>query len=79
MYPLTPSRVYVLDRVMQDPMCVARMERILEALASRPQVIRITEGNLPQVVEELNTLWPPEDVPPGGCVEHDVRSGGSGL
>ena len=66
MYPLTPSKVYVLDRVYDDPQCVARLERMLTALGQRPeQVVTITEDSLPQVVQELATLWPPERVPAG--------------
>jgi DNA repair photolyase len=65
MYPLTPAKVYVLDRVTRDPACMARMERILQGLGNRPPVVHITKENLPQVVEELSTLWPPKEVPPG--------------
>ena len=32
MYPLTPLKVFMLDRVQDDRRCVARMERILGAL-----------------------------------------------
>jgi len=66
MYPLTPLRVYVLDRVLDDPACVVRLRRILQALGiPQGQVTCITEANLPDVVQELHTLWPPAVVPEG--------------
>jgi DNA repair photolyase len=66
MYPLTPLRTYALDRVYDDARCVARMERILNAIGVKPgEVRRITEQNLPDVVADLAVLWPPVAVPPG--------------
>ncbi len=66
MYPLTPLKVFVLDRVLTDDRCVARMNRMLEAIGwPAGQVVTITEANLPDAVAELNTLWPPQTVPPG--------------
>ena len=66
MYPLTPLKVYMLDRVADDPRCVARMERMLAGLGwPADGVTCITEANLPEVVAELATLWPPKTVPPG--------------
>jgi len=66
MYPLTPLKVYMLDRVQDDPRCVARMERILGALGiPTSDVVCITEQSLPQVVTELKELWPPDPVPEG--------------
>ena len=66
MYPLTPMKVYMLDRVQDDPRCVARMERMLDAIGMGSEdVVCITEENLPGVVEELQHLWPPESVPEG--------------
>ena len=32
MYPLTPTKVYVLDRVQDDPACVTRMERMPDTI-----------------------------------------------
>ena len=65
MYRLTPTKVYVLDRVQDDQRCVTRMERMLDALGRKPAgVVCITEKNLPGVVGELATLWPPDTVPP---------------
>lgn len=65
-YPLTPMKVYMLDRVQDDPACVARMERILGALGiPTSDVACITAQNLPQMVAELNDLWPPHVVPEG--------------
>jgi len=64
-YPLTPMKVYALERVKDDPACVARMERIIGALANKPELMWITEENLPEAVAELSALWPPEEVPEG--------------
>ncbi|MCK5804158.1 MAG: hypothetical protein KAI66_15080 [Lentisphaeria bacterium] len=66
MYPLTPLRVYVLDRVFDDPICVARLECMLGGLGEQPsEIVRITDDNLGEVVGELQRLWPPETVPAG--------------
>ncbi|MBI2950693.1 hypothetical protein HYY27_01290 [bacterium] len=65
MYPLTPLKVYVLDRVRKDPACVARMERVLRGLGNRPEVVGINEENLPEAVAEIRGLWPPKEVPAG--------------
>jgi len=66
MYSLTPTRIYMLDRVQADPLCVARLERMLGALGkSLDEVTCITEENLPEVTGELNELWPPAEVPVG--------------
>ena len=65
MYPLTPLRTYALDRIYEDPRCVERMERILDAIGQRPdEVVRITEAHIADVVAELAALWPPDSVPP---------------
>ena len=66
MYALTPLKIYALDRALDDEICVARLDRMLSALGkTRDDVVRITETNLPEVVEELQHLWPPENVPDG--------------
>lgn len=66
MYPLTPMKVYMLDRVQDDPRCIARMERMLSAIGKTSDDVNcITEENLPDAVEELSHLWPPESVPEG--------------
>ncbi len=66
MYPLTPLRIYALERVYDDPRCVERMERMLEAMGREAdEVICITEENLAETVAELAVLWPPDSVPPG--------------
>jgi len=69
MYPLRPLKVFALDRVDENPAWVARMHRMLDAIAyPREDVVRITEQNLPEVVAELQSLWPPathpREVPP---------------
>ncbi len=43
MYQLTPMKVYMLDRVQDDPRCVVRMERMLNAIGkSTDDVVCIT-------------------------------------
>jgi DNA repair photolyase len=65
-YPLTPLKVYMLERVAATPGCEARMERILNALGiARSAVVCIRDDNLPDVAAELVRLWPPDVVPPG--------------
>ena len=66
MYSLTPIKVYMLDRVQDDPRCVARMECMLGAMGmDAGDVVCITHENLPDVVSELSHLWPPDTVPRG--------------
>ena len=66
MYPLTPMKVYMLERVQDDPRCVARMERMLKAVGvRREEVVCVTERNVAEVAQELQKLWPPATVPPG--------------
>ena len=66
MYPLTPMKVYMLDRVQDAPRCLIRMERMLNAIGmSSEDAVCITEENLPDVVLELQNLWPPKSVPEG--------------
>jgi len=72
MYQLTPMKVYVLDRVQDDPRCVARMERMLKAIGYNSEdVVCITEENLGDVADELqHRLWPPENIPEGHVRTH---------
>jgi len=66
MYPLTPLKVYMLERVQDDARCVVRMERMLKAIGvDTDDVTIITDESLPDVVDELHHLWPPENVPDG--------------
>ena len=66
MYPLKPLRVYMLERVQDDTRCVARMERMLDAIGlDSGDVVCITNDNLGDVAQELGQLWPPESVPEG--------------
>lgn len=75
MYPLSPLKTYALERVYDDPQSMRRMQRILDATGvSAGEVIRITDGNLPDVVAELAKLWPPESVPPGTVRSCGLRS-----
>ncbi|MDP6775458.1 MAG: hypothetical protein QGI83_01700 [Candidatus Latescibacteria bacterium] len=59
MYALAPLKVFVLDRVHDDPAWVARMERMLGALDNSPEVVTITDDNLAEVLCELRELWEP--------------------
>ncbi|MGD9518060.1 MAG: spore photoproduct lyase family protein [Armatimonadota bacterium] len=64
MYKLEPLKVFALDRVQDDPRCLARMERMLSAIdRGLGDVVEINEANLPEVVAELQGLWPPEQKP----------------
>ena len=66
MYPLTPMKVYMLERVQEDARCAARMERMLKAVGMRrEEVVCVTEKNVAEVALELQKLWPPATVPPG--------------
>ncbi len=66
MYPLTPIRIYALDRVRERPECMARMERMLGALGTGPAgVTWITQENLGEVANELPRLWAAAETPPG--------------
>ena len=65
MYPLTPLKVYALDRVQDNPACVTRMERMLGGLGNSPEITWIDDENLPDAVAELRSLWPPGEVPSG--------------
>jgi len=71
MYALSPLKVYVLDRVNKDKRRVRRMERMLKALKNNPEVIVIKDSNLPEVMDELNHLWPPAN--PGDTVKSYTR------
>jgi len=67
MYPLTPIKVYALDRVRDDPACMARMERMLAGLGEVPDggIVWVNRANIGEVAAELQQLWPPASVPDG--------------
>ncbi len=66
MYPLTPLKAFVHERVQEKPHWKARVERVLAGCARPPEdVVTVTDENLPAVVAELERLWPPETVPEG--------------
>ncbi|MDP6118606.1 MAG: hypothetical protein QF437_07635 [Planctomycetota bacterium] len=66
MYPLTPLKIYALDRTLEDPACMTRLHRMLDAIdRSTDEVTVITDANLPDVMDELRHLWPPENIPSG--------------
>jgi hypothetical protein len=61
MYALRPMKVYAMERVKDDPRCVARMERILGGLGNHPELMWITDESLPEAVSELQAMWPPPE------------------
>jgi len=66
MYRLNPIRIYMLDRVQDNPAWVATMNRIVDAVEPQSRdIVRVTEQNLPDVVAEIEGQWPPDVVPPG--------------
>jgi hypothetical protein len=66
MYDLQPLKLYVHERVHQQPHWLQRAERIVNALGrDRAEMTTITEESLPRVVAELQALWPPENPPDG--------------
>lgn len=71
MYTLSPLKVFVLDRVNKDKRCVKRMERMLKALKNNPETVVIKDSSLPEVMDELNHLWPPAD--PGETIKSFTR------
>ena len=73
MYPLTPLKVYALDRVRNSPECMTRLARMLDAIdCPADDVIWITDETLGEVAQELTQLWPPDTVPEG-CVRSFMR------
>jgi len=66
MYPLTPLKIFALDRVQADSCCMMRMNRVINALdRAETDIVWITDENLPDILEELEHLWPPDPVPDG--------------
>ncbi|NQT53308.1 hypothetical protein HQ576_14720 [bacterium] len=66
MYALLPLKVFALASVQDSPAAMVRVDRILAAIGrSRADLAWITEQNLPDVVAELQSLWPPADAPAG--------------
>lgn len=64
MYPLIPLKIYALDSVLIDPLCMVRMDRILRAIGrTRDEIVRVDEANVPEVAAEIAGLWPPKEVP----------------
>jgi len=66
MYPLQPLKLVAWHAVKNDPRCMVRLERMLDALGrSGDEVIWADESNLAEVSRELATAFPPETVPAG--------------
>jgi DNA repair photolyase len=49
MYPIHPEKVYVLDRVYQNPLATVRLERMLAKIQPK-EIIRLTDTTLHQLV-----------------------------
>jgi hypothetical protein len=59
-YRLDPAAVYVLPHLLDDPVCAARIERILHACdRSVADLIAITPQSLPDVLHEIHSLERP--------------------
>ncbi len=56
MYTLHPLKVFVFDRVYEDKLCVRRLDRILNGLANSPEVTVFNDGDIPDVVAELENF-----------------------
>ena len=53
MYDVSPKRIFALDRVMEDPLCVERMDRMLKAMGrDRSSVIVIDGEHIPETIKE---------------------------
>ena len=66
MYPLSPMKLYMYEGVDVNPQALARVRRMVEAMGrTMAEVVRFNEDSLPEVIAELQTLWPPETVPEG--------------
>ncbi len=66
MYPLHPLKVYAHESVRDDKYCMPRMERMLNAVGrSLDDLTWVDEDNMAEVVSEISTLWPPDEIPDG--------------
>jgi hypothetical protein len=66
MYPLQPLKLVAWHEVKHDPRCLARLDRMLDALGrSAGEVIWADPQNLAEVSRELATAFPPASVPEG--------------
>lgn len=64
MYPLKPASVFVLDRVLERPECLSRMERMLAAIGFDPDRVTVySERNLPETVSAILDAPPPTSSP----------------
>lgn len=63
MYELKPVKVYLLEGAADDERARGRMERVLGAIGyPESEVVRYDEQSLPEVMRELLSQWPPEQV-----------------
>jgi DNA repair photolyase len=66
MYPLQPLKLVAWHELKNDPRCMARLERMLDALGrSGDEVVWADPQNLAEVSQELATAFPPAAVPAG--------------
>lgn len=64
MYPLKPLKVYAHESVRGDELCMNRIENVLGGIGrSTDELVWIDENNLPEIVQELSELWPPQEEP----------------
>lgn len=71
MYKLTPKKVYMLERVKDNPVWLARMERMLKAIGyNKKDVICITDKNLPKIVKQIEQLKLPKRAPKGKIISY---------
>ena len=69
MYDLRPEAVCVLEGIMDDPRCAARVERMLAAIGLGASDVRtVTLDDVPVMVRERG--WTRARVRPGEHAEH---------
>lgn len=52
MYPITPRNVYVHERVLADPRCVARMERMMTGIEPDERPVTVDDAKLNEISRE---------------------------
>ncbi|MCE5237603.1 radical SAM protein [bacterium] len=66
MYSLQPLKLIAWHAIKHDPRCMARLERMLDALGrSAGEVVWAEPQNLAEVTQELVSGWPPKEIPEG--------------
>ena len=82
MYSVRPNRVYIMDRVLQDPRCVERLQRLLSALGCTLDHATPQNGKVNSIGVPGATVIRDDDLPAvirqNGWLG-DVRQGASSL